>query len=174
MNTSTLTATLTATVTRHDGSFVKAAWESWLGASTLACQVTATAWTWYIEAFFGQSAMRRYQWLGQMLRCLALLTYWSGVYCGSKAAAYVERCQRSQEPEPVASELYPISVLPLENSRVHEAEPPTEKNESNLTICTLQDKPYQELKALAKSLGHPKPHMTKKADLIDWIQSSRA
>lgn len=171
MNNATLSAT---TVTRHDGSFVKSAWECWLGASTLACQVTATAWTWYTQAFFSQSAMRCYIWIGQMIRCMALLAYWAGVYCGARAAIFVESCQRSQEPEPVASELYPISVLPLEDSRVHEAEPPTEKNESNLTICTLQDKPYQELKVLAKALGHPKPHMTSKLNLIDWIQSHQA
>jgi hypothetical protein len=150
--------TLTSTTVRHDGSFVDAAWESWLGASTLACETTGAAWTWYVQSFFSQEAMRRYQWLGQMIACLTMLAY----LAGKLTRLHLES----------STQLYTTFVLPV--STVHEAESPTEKNESILTICTLQQKPYQELKALAKSLGHPKPHMTKKVDLIDWIQLHQA
>ena len=104
------TATTVTTVTRHNGSTVAAAWECWLGASTLACRVTGTAWAWYTQAFFSEEAMRRYVWIGQMLRCLALLAYWSGVYCGARTAAYVESCQAQPEP---ATEPAPVQPEPI-------------------------------------------------------------
>lgn len=97
MNTAT---TATLTVTRHNGSAVAAAWECWLGASTLACEVTGTAWNWYTSAFFSEAAMRRYQWLGQMIACLAMLAYLAGKLTRLHLDAFVESCQA---PEPVAA-----------------------------------------------------------------------
>lgn len=110
MNTAT-TATLTAaTVTRHNGSTIAAAWECWLGASTLACQVTGTAWNCYVEAFFSQAAMRRYQWLGQMIACLGMLAYLAGKLTRLHLDAFVESCQA--QPEPVA-EPAPVQPEPI-------------------------------------------------------------
>lgn len=102
MNTAT---TATLTVTRHNGSTVAAAWECWLGASTLACEITATAWNWYVEAFFSEAAMRRYIWIGQMIACLAMLAYLAGkltrLHLQPRIDAFVESCQA--QPEPVAA-----------------------------------------------------------------------
>ena len=72
----TYNVSYSASVTRHDGSFVNAAWECWLGASEIATQVASIAWSWYVQSFFSAEAQRRYVWIGQMIRCLALLVYW--------------------------------------------------------------------------------------------------
>ena len=115
MNTAT-TATLTAT--RHNGSTVAAAWECWLGASTLACQVTGTAWNWYTSAFFSQAAMRRYQWLGQMIACLGMLAYLAGkltrLHLQPRIDAFVDSCQAQPGPvaEPAPVQLEPAQVEP--------------------------------------------------------------
>ena len=162
---------MTTSTLRHNGSFIAAASECWLGASTIACQFTAKAWHWYIQAFFSESAIKRYIWLGQMICCLALLAYWSGVYCGSKTAAYINSCQPELALAEEPPTTYPITVLPA--PAVHEAEPaPIEKNElSSIPPALLT---YPELKVIAKKLGHPTPHMTKKTELIEFIQSRQS
>ncbi|MBU6230758.1 MAG: hypothetical protein KGQ93_13880 [Cyanobacteria bacterium REEB459] len=84
-------------VTRHHGSMLLAAWECWLGASDLACQVTYVAWSWYLEAVFSEAAQGRYRWLGEMLACLAMLAYLAGrlsyLRLTSSLDAFVEACQ---------------------------------------------------------------------------------
>jgi hypothetical protein len=51
------------------------AWAEWYNASSIACDITATAWGWYTEAFFSEAAQRRYEWAGQMIACLGLLAF---------------------------------------------------------------------------------------------------
>lgn len=110
MNTAT---TATLTVTRHNGSTIAAAWECWLGASTLTCQVTETAWNWYTETFFSEAAMRRYQWAGQMIACLGMLAFLAGKLTRLHLDAFVESCQAPTQPEPVAAtEPAPAPVEP--------------------------------------------------------------
>lgn len=112
MNTATLTAT------RHNGSFILSAWECWLGASTLACQVTGTAWSWYTQAFFSPAAQRRYRWAGQMVACLAMLAYLAGkltrLHLQPRIDAFVESCQAQSEPvaEPAPVQPEPAQVEP--------------------------------------------------------------
>jgi len=162
---------MTTSTLRHNGSFIAAASECWLGASTIACQFTAKAWHWYIQAFFSESAIKRYIWLGQMICCLALLAYWSGVYCGSKTAAYIESCQARQAlPQESVATIYPTTLLPA--PAVCEAEFTFEKIESKKAISPYTSLSYQELKDLAKNMGHPKPHMTKKVDLVAFIEAN--
>ena len=93
---------VSSSVTRHDGDFFAAAWETWYAASDRACQVTAWAWGLYREAFFSPAAMARYQWLGQMIACLGLLAYLAGklirLWLQPRVDAWVDSCQA---PEPV-------------------------------------------------------------------------
>lgn len=121
------TATLTTTVTRHNGSTLLAAWECWLGASTLACQITGTAWSWYTQTFFSEAAQRRYQWIGQMIACLAMLAYLAGkltrLHLQPRIDAFVDSCQA--QPGPVAEPVQPVQTEPaqVEPERQPEASP---------------------------------------------------
>ena len=94
--------------TRHDGDFFAAAWETWYAASDRACHATAWAWGLYREAFFSPAAMARYQWLGQMIACLAMLAYLAGKLARLHQDALVNRSlaapaptQEFTPPEPV-------------------------------------------------------------------------
>lgn len=106
------TATTATIVIRHNGSAIAAAWECWLGASTLACQATGTAWNWYTSAFFSEAAMRRYIWIGQMIACLGMLAFLAGKLTRLHLDAFVESCQA--QPEPVAAtEPAPVQPEPI-------------------------------------------------------------
>lgn len=86
-------------VTRHDGHLFKAAWECWLGASELATGAAATAWGWYVEAFFSEAASKRYRWVGEMVACLAMLAFLGGrlfrLWLQPRIDAFVESCEGS-------------------------------------------------------------------------------
>jgi hypothetical protein len=113
---------VSSSVTRHDGDFFAAAWETWYAASDRACQVTAWAWGLYREAFFSPAALARYQWLGQMIACLGMLTYLTGKLTRIHLDAWVDSCQA---PEPVqdAPEPAPAPVASPEPQPQPEATP---------------------------------------------------
>ena len=54
-----------------------------IGDTAIAATLTAArwgelAWDWYTATFFSAAAARRYEWIGQMLACLAMACYLAG------------------------------------------------------------------------------------------------
>ena len=88
----TYTASLTITA--------RTAWVTWYDASAIACTVTATAWGWYIAAFFSPAAQRRYEWVGQMIACLGLLAYLYGKRLRGVVQGWVDAQVEAAEVQP--------------------------------------------------------------------------
>ena len=66
----------------HSNYFRTAAIDS-LGDTAITYGLTAArwgvlGWEWYTDTFFSAAAARRYEWIGQMLACLAMACYLAG------------------------------------------------------------------------------------------------
>lgn len=162
----TYNVSYSASVTRHDGSLLGAAWECWLGASEIATQGTATVWGWYYQAFFSAEAQRRYQWLGEMVACLGMAVYLAGVFTRRwvqpRIDAFVDSCQAPEvapapQPEESTPAVPPV-VLLVETPVVSEAVTPD--------LSTLG---IRELRILGRDAGIKGAARMRKAQLLELL-----
>lgn len=72
------------------------AWHVWSDCSEVTCDYTAIAWGWYVEAFFSDTSMQRYDEIGKCLGYLMALAIASGmiarVVLQDKVDVYVAEC----------------------------------------------------------------------------------
>lgn len=165
------TYNVSASVTRHDGSLLGAAWECWLGASEIATQVTATVWGWYHQAFFSAEAQRRYQWIGEMIACLGMAVYLAGVFTRRwvqpRIDAFVDSCQAPEvDPAPQPEES-PPAVTPVVSLVETPVEPLVETPVvSEAVTPDLSTLGIRELRLLGRDSGIKGASRMRKADLL--------
>lgn len=157
---------VSSSVTRHDGDFFAAAWETWYAASDRACQVTAWAWGLYREAFFSPAALARYQWLGQMIACLGMLTYITGKLTRLHLDAWVTRCE--------ATPALALEFTPPEPDTTPEEPKPAPEPQPEAVALPAALPDYgslgvRELRILARDSGIKGAARMKKVELVNLL-----
>ena len=114
----------------HANYFRTAAIDS-LGDTAIAYTLTATrwgviGWEWYTESFFSAKAKARYEWVGQILACLAMTCYIAGKasrelvaqtelqhWVDAQVAEALPQPQRLLAPAPEPVDPLPAEVAPV-------------------------------------------------------------
>ena len=129
--------------------------ETIIAGALTGARWSVLGWDWYIDTFFSPAASRRYEWAGQMIACLGMLTY---LY-GKRLWYTVKGYQQLEEHQEIENE-QSITTMPSVTSQDIPSEPVS-------PVTTDESDDIDRLKIQAKGLGIKGWNLYKSAEKLE-------